>query len=125
MIYRIYFLEHGLEKPYDQTSALFKERFYLKADLSSLEKIDRIPEATRLKMYEFKGAIDESKYQNGYNPLDNIFFIMQNDFKPQELHEQCGRIRSMSVGDVVVDQRGNAFFCSGVGWKKIENRGQF
>ena len=51
--------------------------------------------------------------------IDQAFEI--GNIGPESAIERLHKMRSVSVGDVVVDEDGDAYLCDSFGWKKIKD----
>jgi hypothetical protein len=69
------------------------------------------------------------EYENvaliGADSIDDVFRItnhIDSDWRmnPEVFESFKDRVRSTSVGDVVVDEEGTSFYCAPVGWTKID-----
>lgn len=123
MKFKIYYIVLGLKEPYDETSKKYQERLNLMVNISALGKCEEIAKAAKQQMYQYIGDIE---YENdckyfGAVLKDNIFIAMDNEFRPENLREKFGNIRSMMAGDILVDDAGKAFLCGPIEWKEIPN----
>lgn len=69
------------------------------------------PDSVPLSVYKKVATLDASDLEVVFRRMN----VVDGDELPVKL-----KIRSLSVGDVVVDETGAAYYCAMVGWKRTE-----
>jgi hypothetical protein len=68
--------------------------------------------------YEIVAKFDIDQYYDGEAAAEEVFDLTNNPSRQTEREVKYGRIRSVSVGDVVA-VNGVAYYCSSIGWELV------